>query len=71
MNATVELQERVDRLEREVGEIKSLLSQPGSKPHRQAWLNTVGIFKDDPEFQEIVRLGREYRESQPYPEEGA
>ena len=61
--STKELQERVERLEADLTELRDFVM----KPDRKAWLNTVGIFKDDPEFQEIVRLGREYRESQPYP----
>ena len=65
--STTELHERVERLEAEVTELRDFMMKPQVKPHRNAWLNTVGIFKDDPDFQEIVRLGREYRESQPYP----
>ncbi len=64
-----EFGQRLARLECEVGELKELMTQSWAKPHRKAWLRTVGIFKDDPGFQEIVRLGREYRESQPYPED--
>ena len=67
--STTELQERVALLEREVNDIKSQLVKAQSKPHPKAWLNTVGIFKDDPVFDAIVQKGREYRESQPYPED--
>ncbi len=65
--STAELQERLERLESEVMELREIVSKQPAKPHPKAWLNTVGLFKGDPEFQEIVRLGREYRESQPYP----
>lgn len=63
------IEERVERIEREISELKQQFLKPSTKPHPKAWLNTVGIFKDDPGFDEIVRLGREYRESQPYPED--
>ncbi len=36
------------------------LQQPDDKPW---YLKHAGRFSDDPEFQEIVRLGREIRES--------
>lgn len=67
--STTELEQRMEHLEHEVCEIKKLLRQPRAKRDRKSWLRTVGIFKDDPGFQEIVRLGREYRESQPFPED--
>ncbi len=64
-----ELQQRMERLEREVGELKELIREPRTKRDPKSWMRTVGIFKDDPGFQEVIRLGREYRESQPYPED--
>ena len=67
--STTELQERVTLLEREVNDIKSQLGNTRTKPHPQAWREPVGIFKDDPVFDAIVKKGREYRESQPYPED--
>lgn len=69
MSTATELQERVDRLEHDLDEIKEFLMKPRSKPDSKAWLNTFGIFKNDSGFQEMVRLGREYRESQSYPED--
>lgn len=29
----------------------------------RGWRHIVGVFADDPEFEEAMRLGREYRES--------
>lgn len=69
MTTTLELEKRVERIECEIDEIKKQFMKPRTKPHPKAWLNTVGIFKDDPEFDEMVRLGREYRESQPCPQD--
>ena len=48
------LEEKVDRIaaERE--------PRPEDAPW---WKKIVGIYKDDPEFDAVERLGREYRES--------
>ena len=67
--STTELQERVALLERELNDIKAQLRDNHAKPHPKAWKKTVGIFKNDPLFDAIVQKGREYRESQPYPED--
>jgi hypothetical protein len=60
------LEERVERLEQKV----AALSGPGGAATRvkNPW-RTYGIFKDDPEFDEAMRLGREYREQQTYERE--
>ena len=49
---------RVIDLEREVAELRGQM-----KPQRRlpSVRETFGMFADDPEFDEIVRLGREYR----------
>ena len=54
-----ELEQRVLALERELAEVKSNLTK---KPSRESALATFGAFADDPGFEEMVRLGREYRE---------
>jgi len=36
---------------------------------RKKDLATIGILKDDPDFDEAVRLGREYRQQQTYEKE--
>ena len=53
-----ELEQRLNDLEQEVATLRREIkpSQTLSKPE-----NTFGIFANDPEFDEIVRLGREYR----------
>jgi hypothetical protein len=48
-----ELEERVARLSEKEGE---------DKPWWELWF---GAFKDDPSFDEAMRLGAEYRKSQP------
>ena len=53
----IEIEKRVDRLERELAD-----SHSGAQPW---WRRVAGRFKDNPEFDEAVRLGREYRQSLP------
>jgi hypothetical protein len=60
MTMTLEqLERKVNDLERQVAELRNEL-----KPFRPAdrTADTFGMFRDDPLFDEIVRLGREYRD---------
>ena len=50
-------------LEQEVAGMKAILDQSSSV--KNDWESTVGAFESDPLFKEALRLGREYRESQP------
>lgn len=54
-----ELEQRLSGLEQEVATLRREIkpSQALSKPQ-----DTFGIFANDPEFDEIVCLGREYRD---------
>lgn len=55
------IEERVADLERQVAEL--VRERDGSQGKR-GWLDEIrGSFKDDPEFDEILRLGREFREA--------
>ena len=56
------LEKRVASLESEFAAFKQRL---GSSP--TTWRETFGMFADDPEFDEIVRLGKEYRKKQRAP----
>lgn len=61
--AKIKLEERVAALEAEVARLKEKLDAAtnSSKPWtEQIW----GSFANDPIFEEAMRLGREYRESQ-------
>jgi hypothetical protein len=60
------LEKRVEELEKKVAELSS---KPDPAARRKDPWRTFGIFKDDPDFQEAVRLGREYREQQTYDKE--
>lgn len=57
-----QLEQRVAALEAEVQQLKSVKPQP-NKADPKWVLAHAGRFKDDPGFDEIARLGREYRES--------
>jgi hypothetical protein len=54
-----QLEQRVNELERQVAELRGEL-----KPLRPlgSVQQTFGMFAGDPDFEEIVRLGREYRD---------
>ena len=56
-----ELTKRVDELEKQLAEVqKKMANSSAAQPW---WMTGAGRFKNDPVFDEIVRLGREYRES--------
>jgi hypothetical protein len=57
-----DLAARLESLEREVARLK-LRGNGGPDPYSPWWREIAGEFADDPDFEEAVRLGREYRES--------
>jgi hypothetical protein len=59
MATTVE--ERLALLEEKVAR---LTNEPKGPPAAPWWKKIVGVYKDDPEFDEAERLGKAYRESQ-------
>ena len=55
------LEQRVAAVEKELAKLKQRVESP---PAATSWIDQLaGTFKDDPEFDEIVKLGREFRES--------
>ena len=59
-----EFERRLQRLERAVEELSQSLREPRGPSKDPKWyINGAGRFANDPDFDEIVRLGREYRES--------
>ena len=51
-----QLEGRVDQLEREIARLRGGAAGPSESTQ-----DTFGMIGDDPEFDEMVRLGREYR----------
>ena len=60
------LEKRVTELEKKVAD---LIAQPIRSNRKKDWRRTVGIFRNDPDFEEAVRHGRKYREKQTYTKE--
>jgi muconolactone delta-isomerase len=54
--------ERLTALEKAVEELRARLVQNTGR-QRRWWVETAGRFANDPVFDEIVELGRRYRES--------
>jgi len=55
------MEERLSALEKELRELKQ---QVTVQQDQRSWIeNIAGTFKDDPEFEEIVQLGREFRKA--------
>jgi hypothetical protein len=54
-----QLERRVIELERQVAELRN--EPPPLRP-ADSPADTFGMFRDDPLFDDIVRLGREYRD---------
>jgi len=61
MSTHEELERRVAALEAVVAELQRRLVEA---PSTAEWIKQIsGSFKDDSAFQEVVRLGREFREA--------
>jgi hypothetical protein len=58
----IEWEARLERLEADVKEIKSMLQ--AQQPKEPWWKAVVGTFEGDPVFEEISRLGAEIREKE-------
>jgi hypothetical protein len=56
---TGSIEERLAKLEREMKRLRSRVNDSAA-PN---WRKIIGIFANDPSFSEVMRLGREYRES--------
>lgn len=59
MSTEQTIEKRLAQLEREVAELKQHV---GKSLRGNGWLGQItGSFKDDPEFDEVLRLGQEIR----------
>lgn len=64
----IEIEKRLEILEAEVATLKNQASENG-KSELPWWKQRIGIFENDPAYDEAMRLGREYRESQKFEDE--
>ena len=55
-----QIQQRIAALENEIAQLRRQLMPLQPLP---SVADTFGMFADDPEFVEMIRLGREYRQS--------
>lgn len=60
--STRSVEERLSVLEAEVARLQQKVDS-ASVEQKPWWEKIWGTFKDDPEYEEAMRLGREYRES--------
>ena len=60
------LEKRVTKLEKKVAQLTARSARTNRK---KDWRRTIGVFRNDPDFEEAVRLGRKYREEQTYAKE--
>lgn len=60
----IEIEKRLETLEAEVALLKSKVGKKDDKTEISWWEQRIGVFADDPIYDEAMRLGREYRESQ-------
>ena len=60
----IEIEKRVAVLEAEVAVLKSKSEKKEDKNEIPWWEQIAGTFADDAAYDEAMRLGREYRESQ-------
>ena len=58
-----EIEERLARLEEKMAKIEQEREASASQ-EPPWWEQIIGIFKDDPHFDEAARLGREWRQSE-------
>ena len=67
MMTQTELEARLLAVEAALQELQRRLATLAPNPH---WLDAISVaFKDDPAFEEVIALGRVFREAQPYPDE--
>ena len=61
MSESTTIEQRLERVEKELADLGKDVK--GMKPSGN-WIDAIsGTFKDDPEFDEILRLGKEIRDA--------
>ena len=61
--SAIAIEERLSALEAEISELKTRLPKTAICEPQPWWEQISGIFKDDPMFDEAMRLGKEWRDS--------
>jgi hypothetical protein len=72
-NLLENLGERIEKLESRVEQLEGRLAEQGTEtaPKKRGWRWFVGIFADSPDFDEVMRIGQEWRNAdRPQDEEG-
>ena len=59
--SSTSVEKRLTALESELASLKEAIASAG--PGHPWWRKVVGVYQDDPAFEESARLGREWRES--------
>ena len=62
MNSPIE--NRLEALEKKVADLARLVTSDRTAKPDQDWRRTVGMSANDPGFDEMIRLGKEYRQAQ-------
>lgn len=62
MSETVE--KRLERVEAELAALKRRLDAAVGAERSKDWRRTFGMSANDPDFDEMIRLGKEYRQAQ-------
>ena len=62
--SSTEIENRTAVLEAEVASLKSKVEKKNGNNEISWWKQRIGMFADNPDYDEAMRLGREYRESQ-------
>lgn len=58
------LEDRMTMVEQEIERLKQQLQAVQPQETEPRWKQIIGVFKDDPLFDEAERLGREWRDEQ-------
>ena len=61
IQVSTDLEQRVTTLENEMSDVRQLLAS--ARPQKD-WRKSVGMSKDDPGFDEMIRLGQEIRQQE-------
>lgn len=61
LHMSMTLEDRVSALEREMAELRKLTLHGLDVEPKDAWMTTFGWAKDDPHYENALRLGAEWR----------